>query len=107
MGARRQYPFPIAPIIPYLERRTNRVAVGGMSASMAASWVEQNLALTDADIADWLGVSKRTVSRWKSTGIPGEMAEFVATIRLREHPTTFWPDYYQAFDEDGRIREAS
>lgn len=46
---------------------------------------------TDGDAASILGVTRRSVQRWKSDGLPLTQAERIADI-VGEHPYILWPE---------------
>ncbi len=59
-------------------------------------------------IATTLGISKRTIERWRNTGIPTEHADTIACRILNTHPALLWPEWLDAseaaqsglFDDD-------
>ena len=57
--------------------------------------------LTDADLATHLGVSPRTVSRWRAAGnvISWEVADRAATA-IGKHPVHVWGDAWTAIDQE-------
>ena len=46
--------------------------------------------LTVSELADLTGFHRDTVQSWKLRGVPADRADVLA-VRLREHPTHFWP----------------
>lgn len=43
-----------------------------------------------ADLAGLIGVSPRTIMRWRKCGVPGHQADRAA-IRIGSHPSVVWP----------------
>lgn len=54
------------------------------------------LDLSGRRLAEYLGVSRRSVVRWQRTGITSLWADRLA-VRLGHHPSYFWPEW-------GRLR---
>ena len=44
-------------------------------------------------LANWIGVSRRTVHRWAIEGVPAEQADRAA-IAVGSHPAYLWPDHW-------------
>lgn len=44
-------------------------------------------------LAELTGFSRRTIQRWRSTGVPDRHADTVA-IRLGCHPCVIWPSWF-------------
>lgn len=59
--------------------------------------------LSDVALAEMVGVTRRTVQRWKHSGLHPEMAERAAES-LGEHPALIWGGaWWDVVGTDGRI----
>lgn len=50
---------------------------------------------TDANVADYLGVDRVQIRRWRRAGLPERSADRVA-VAIGEHPALIWTDWYEA-----------
>ncbi len=50
------------------------------------------IGLDTCEVAERTGFTRRSVQRWKVTGIPWRSADVVA-IRLGSHPACIWPEW--------------
>lgn len=61
------------------------------------------LPFSDRDLADVLGVNRRSVARWRRGGMPEPTADRAA-VELGLHPSLVWPDWWEVthreHDED-------
>lgn len=73
-GAHR---WPAAPLIAHAVNETRRHHDDGA---------------TICDLAHRLGVTRRTVQRWRTTGLTDVSADHAA-VRLGAHPLEIWPDW--------------
>lgn len=49
--------------------------------------------MTAREYARIIGVTMRTIQRWRATGIPADRADNIA-VALHEHPGLVWPDQW-------------
>ncbi len=56
-------------------------------------WPSKPHAPTIDTLASRIGVSRRTVHRWATHGVPADQADRAA-IALGTHPACLWPDYW-------------
>lgn len=57
-----------------------------------------------AMLAEQVGVSDRTVKRWRAEGIPESKADDVAAA-AGEHPAVLWPDLWEDAEQRRRRRQ--
>lgn len=62
---------------------------------------------TAAETAAAVGVTRRTLHRWKAAGeVPLAIADRLAVAAGR-HPSEVWPDYFERIDAERRARRAA